>query len=150
MYSQDENTPELILTITKPDGTELTTLDERRGKLLIALLPTSYLYAVFGTSCKDALFATDPGVWTTKLGSYSVSSKVWLHLGSDEWTISRRSDIQGQGYYVRAKTASYTYGTVSNKGVSTSYAVRPTFSLLSSVTYASGDGTLNSPIRINW
>ena len=27
MYSQNENTPELILTITKPDGTELTTLD---------------------------------------------------------------------------------------------------------------------------
>ncbi len=26
-YTQDENTPELILTITKPDGTELTTLD---------------------------------------------------------------------------------------------------------------------------
>lgn len=51
---------------------------------------------------------------------------------------------------VRAKTASYTYGTLSNKGVSTSYAVRPTFSLLSTVTYVSGDGTLNSPIRINW
>ena len=27
IYSQNENTPELILTITKPDGTELTTLD---------------------------------------------------------------------------------------------------------------------------
>ena len=27
IYSQDENTPELILTIKKPDGTELTTLD---------------------------------------------------------------------------------------------------------------------------
>ena len=27
MYSQNENTPELILTITKPDGTELTTLN---------------------------------------------------------------------------------------------------------------------------
>ena len=27
IYTQDTNTPELILTITKPDGTELTTLD---------------------------------------------------------------------------------------------------------------------------
>ena len=27
IYTQDKNTPELILTITKPDGTELTTLD---------------------------------------------------------------------------------------------------------------------------
>ena len=27
IYTQDENTPELILTITSPDGTELTTLD---------------------------------------------------------------------------------------------------------------------------
>ncbi len=27
LYSQNENTPELILTITKPDGTKLTTLD---------------------------------------------------------------------------------------------------------------------------
>ena len=27
LYSQNENTPELILTITKPDGTELTTLN---------------------------------------------------------------------------------------------------------------------------
>ena len=27
LYTQDENTPELILTITSPDGTELTTID---------------------------------------------------------------------------------------------------------------------------
>lgn len=27
IYSQDENTPEIILTVKKPDGTELTTID---------------------------------------------------------------------------------------------------------------------------
>ena len=33
IYTQDENTPELILTITSPDGTELTTLDGLNIKL---------------------------------------------------------------------------------------------------------------------
>jgi len=41
-------------------------------------------------------------------------------------------------------------GSVSGSNASSySYAVRPTFSLLSSVTYTSGTGTSSDPIRIS-
>ena len=68
----------------------------------------------------------------------------WLSLGSDEWTISRYSNNAFSAFTV------VSTGKVYQSSVDrSSYAVRPTFSLLPSVTYASGEGTLNSPIRIN-
>ena len=92
----------------------------------------------------DYGFAADPSGWTTKLGSYSSNkSKNWLSLGSTEWTISR-SPINS----LDAFDVDYS-GYVGRPRANSSNAIRPTFSLLSSVTYASGDGTLNSPIRIN-
>ena len=92
----------------------------------------------------DYGFAADQSGWTTKLSSYgSNSSKNWLFLGSTEWTISRYSNDNANVFYVF--TGGVSYGRVYENN----YAVRPTFSLLSSVTYASGSGTLNSPIRIN-
>ena len=90
----------------------------------------------------DYGFAAGQSGWTTKLDSYSSnSSKNWLYLGSREWTISRSSSTIIV-FFV-------SFGNVAGSDLNKSYDVRPTFSLLSSVTYASGDGTLNSPIRIN-
>ena len=40
-------------------------------------------------------------------------------------------------------------GAVSNRKVTDSIVLRPSFNLLSSVTYASGSGTSSDPIRIN-
>ena len=100
----------------------------------------------------DYFYAASPSAWTLVGYNRSDSTKTyisartinWLYLGSDEWTISRRSDYAGRVVYVGSSGGLYDKNM--NEG---SYAVRSTFSLLSSVTYASGDGTLNSPIRIN-
>ena len=93
----------------------------------------------------DYGFGADPSAWTTKLSSYnSNTSKNWLYLGSDEWTISRYSDDTTLAFYVRS-TGSMTNDRVS----SSSYAVRPSFSLLSSITYVSGSGSMSDPVRIN-
>ena len=92
----------------------------------------------------DYGYAADQSGWTTKLSSYSSNtSKNWLYLGSYEWTIPRDSGTTNYAFYVRGT------GSVDVYSATISYAVRPSFNLLSSVTYASGSGTSSDPIRIN-
>ena len=91
----------------------------------------------------DYGFAAEPSAWTTKLSSYSSSSKDWLYLGSAEWTISRSFDDLSSVSDVN-KT-----GAVGNAYTYNSLEYRPSFSLISSVTYASGSGSTTDPIRIN-
>ena len=79
----------------------------------------------------DYGFAADSSGWTTKLSSYnSNNSKNWLYLGSNEWTISRNSGTASNAFDVFS-------GYVLNRNVIISYAVRPTFNLLSSAKYVS-------------
>ena len=93
----------------------------------------------------DYGFATDSSVWTTKLSSYSSnSSKNWLYLGSDEWTISRSFVNLVSAFIVDDKGKVY-YGDVN----SSSTAVRPVFNLESSVKYVSGSGSMSDPVRVN-
>jgi hypothetical protein len=99
----------------------------------------------------DYYYSASPSAWT--LVGYNESDETkdyraakttnWLYLGSDEWTISRNSASTGNAFIVTST------GFVYNYGVTNSYAVRPSFNLLSSVTYASGSGTSSDPIRIN-
>ena len=98
----------------------------------------------------DYGFAADPSAWTKTLYDYdgsvngsTISSLNWMHNGgSYEWTISRGS---GTAYDVFIVDASgYVYSELASKA----YAVRPSFNLVASTTYASGDGTASSPIRI--
>ena len=99
----------------------------------------------------DYYYSASPSAWT--LVGYNESdatkdyraatSTNWLYLGSTEWTISRNSD-----HTIRAFTV-YGVGNVNYGYVADSIAVRPSFNLLSSVTYASGSGTSSDPIRIN-
>ena len=92
----------------------------------------------------DYGFTADQSGWTTKLSSYnSNTSKNWLFLGFTEWTISRDSAFTNYAFRVLAT------GAVYNRKVTDSIVVRPSFNLLSSVTYASGSGTSSDPIRIN-
>ena len=115
-------------------------------------LSTTYEAKIGLMYVSDYFYAASPSAWTLVGYNRSDSTKTyisartinWLYLGSDEWTISRRSDYAGRVVYVGSSGGLYDKNV--NEG---SYAVRSTFSLLSSVTYASGDGTLNSPIRIN-
>ena len=99
----------------------------------------------------DYYYSASPSAWTlvgynefdaTK--DYRVANTInWLYSGSYEWTISRYSNDTGNAFYV------YSTGYVTFLNVASSRGVRPSFNLLSSVTYASGSGTSSDPIRIN-
>ena len=98
----------------------------------------------------DYGFGADPSAWTTTLYNYdgsvngsTIRSLNWMHMGYYEWTLSRHADYSNTAFLMDfggRVTSHYVY----NLG-----AVRPSFNLESSITYVSGDGTQNSPIRIN-
>ena len=99
----------------------------------------------------DYYYSASPSAWTlvgykgsdaTK--DYRAAKTInWLYLGSNEWTISRDSGNTAYAFYVNST------GSVGRNYVTDSFAVRPSFNLLSSVTYASGSGTSSDPVRIN-
>ena len=91
----------------------------------------------------DYGFAADQSGWTTKLSSYnSNTSKNWLYLGSNEWTISRNPDFTYRAFGV------FSTGVVSYESVVTSFSARPSFNLESSVKYVSGSGSKSDPVRV--
>ena len=99
----------------------------------------------------DYGFGAVPEAWTTTLIEYygsvngtTIWSQNWMHMGFIEWTIFRNANGSDIAYSV-SENGNMNSGLV---GESAS-GVRPTFSLASSVTYASGDGTQSNPIRIN-
>ena len=99
----------------------------------------------------DYYYSASPSAWT--LVGYNSNDATkdyraakttnWLYLGSTEWTISRRSDTTYDAFFVAS--TGYVYGS----GVSDSFAVRPSFNLLSSTTYVSGSGSMSDPVRVN-
>ena len=94
----------------------------------------------------DYGFAADPSAWTLTMGSYNnttATSTNWMYMGLYEWTISRDADGSSNAFSV------YNDGSVSYNIVYDYDAVRPSFNLESSITYASGSGTQSDPIRIN-
>ena len=93
----------------------------------------------------DYGYATTSDYWTKNLYDYDkANNKDWLFLGSYEWLLSPDSNSSNSTWCV------YGGGYVgSSYSVSVTIAVRPSFYLLSSVNYTEGDGTKNSPIRIN-
>ena len=100
----------------------------------------------------DYYYSASPSAWT--LVGYNSSdatkdyraatSTNWLFLGSDEWTISR-SFSSPYVFYVGATGYLYASAAANNYG----YAVRPSFSLESSVKYVSGSGSMSDPVRVN-
>ena len=91
----------------------------------------------------DYGFAADQSGWTTRLSSYSDnSSKNWLFLGSEEWTIFHSSGGTTNAFCVDSP------GYVNSYIVTRSYAIRPSFNLLSSTNYVSGSGSMSDPVRI--
>ena len=98
----------------------------------------------------DYGFAADPSAWTTTLYNYdgsvngsTIRSLNWMHMGYSEWTISRRSDSSVFAFFVSGD------GRVNYINVTYNYVCRPSFNLESFITYVDGDGSQNSPIRIN-
>ena len=95
----------------------------------------------------DYGFAAAPSAWTANLNNYdgeAIKSVNWMYMGLYEWTISRYADFS----HIAFGVISTGYVGSDNVGGS-AFAVRPVFSLTSSVTYVEGDGTQNSPIYIN-
>ena len=94
----------------------------------------------------DYGFAAAQSAWTTNLIDYdgaAITSANWMYLGITEWTISRNADDSGSTFFVRSG------GSVNYYNVHNRYAVRPVFSLISSVKYASGSGSATDPILVN-
>ena len=99
----------------------------------------------------DYGFAADPSAWTTTLSKYNgsvngstIKSLNWMYMGGrNELTISRNSGVADFVFYVGDT------GYVSNNYASSKRVVRPSFNLESSVTYVSGSGSADDPIRIN-
>ena len=99
----------------------------------------------------DYGFAASPSAWTTTLYNYdgndakgtSIKTINWMYMGYYDWMISRNSAISGIAFIVDSD------GYVSYYLVSYSSGVRPSFNLLSSITYVSGSGSAVDPILIN-
>ena len=98
----------------------------------------------------DYYYAAGPSAWTL-VGYNSDSAKDyrtatsanWMYMGLSEWTISRSVSGLENVFLV---DYSGGVGSVLSGG---RCAVRPTFNLLSSITYAGGSGTSSDAIRIN-
>ena len=94
----------------------------------------------------DYGFAAEPSAWTLTMGNYNnttATSTNWMYMGLYEWTISRNAGSSNAAFRV------YNGGDVSNFGVHYNIAVRPSFSLESSINYVSGSGSASDPMVIN-
>ena len=89
-------------------------------------------------------FASSPETWTTNMGSLNDITNNWMHIGLNEWTISKYLDDLGHAWYIGANGFLIPDGTVATEY----YAVRPTFYLTPNVTYIPGDGSQQNPFRI--
>ena len=131
-YNSDSNA--LLSTTAKTFYTAEVTSATKTATAKIGLMyPSDYGYA------------TTQDYWTTYLYDYNTAAKNtdWILLGSLEWLLSPDSRVSFSAWLV------FSNGRVNAGVVDTSYAVRPSFYLSSSVNYVSGDGTQNSPFRVN-
>ena len=91
-------------------------------------------------------YAASKDYWT--LPGYNSSEKAinenWLYTGLYEWIISRCSDASDAVFAVRAGGDLIINPVDYSDGA----AVRPSFSLSSSIKFTSGEGTAENPIRI--
>ncbi len=92
----------------------------------------------------DYGYGASPEKWTTALSEENYGTDNWLYLGVDEWLISRSSDgIRGV-----FMVSTYRGGVVAVGSENSTLAVRPSFSLTSTATISSGNGTQQNPFRI--
>ena len=94
----------------------------------------------------DYGYGASPEKWTTALYEENYGTDNWLLLGSNfEWLISRSSDYPDVAFGVYSISGGY----VTDGSVSFTFAVRPSFSLTSTVTISSGTGTSTDPFVLN-
>ena len=93
-------------------------------------------------------YGATPGYWSyNSIGDNyrKATNDNWLYTGLSEWTISRLSAASAGAFAVSGVGTLLGYGVDDTRG----YAVRPSFSLSSSIKFTSGEGTAVNPIRIN-
>ena len=93
----------------------------------------------------DYFYTAVPSYWGTAITSLD-SSGNWINAENYTWTITRCSSSTDQALGVWYGHFSCNPG---GDGVDDPYATNPVFYLKSSVAYLSGNGTQDSPIRIN-
>ncbi len=93
----------------------------------------------------DYGYGANPSKWTTGLYEDNYGTDNWLYLGDNEWLISREIDTTDFAFGVE----SYSGGYVSSTVVFDARAVRPSFSLTSTVELSSGTGTSADPFVLN-
>ena len=171
-YTVDENTPELILTITGPDdqpledlaGYEYVTVDgvsgfditEASNAILIAdnyeITASPEVTQTWNITVTFINLDSDQNKNTGKTFAADViigeeklaATSNWMYMGLWEWTISRISSSTNYAFSVYS--AGYVIG---DNRVTVTPAVRPVFYLSSNVAYAGGTGEINSPIRLS-
>ena len=72
----------------------------------------------------------------------------WMYMGMHEWTISRDSYYSDKAYYASKPGFVASYYVIGSKYYNL-FGARPSFNLLPSITYVSGDGTKSNPIRLS-
>ena len=91
----------------------------------------------------DYKFAAGPSSCSTILTSYSqVKDTNWMYMGFEEWTISRLLESTNYAFNISNSGFVSAYNVINGNGV------RVVFNLEASVTYGSGHGTKDSPIKV--
>ena len=93
----------------------------------------------------DYGYGASPEKWTTALYEDNYGTDNWMYMGDIEWLISRYTGKADRAFNVD----SYGGGYVVIATVDYAYAVRPSFSLTSTVTISSGTGTSTDPFVLN-
>lgn len=117
----------------------------------------------------DYLFGANPNTWMLKDSYYDNGPEYhdfkhhnttnWMYLGGYEWTITHDTKDDTQAFFVYGgdfgvvlegtfRGLSLKIPGIIENDLGTMY-IRPVFNLTSSLTYVSGSGQLNNPIRIN-
>ncbi len=107
---------------------------------------TTYSAKVGLMYASDYGFAALPSAWTANLNTYNgddIKNVNWMYMGLYEWTLSRYADYAFYVFYVN------NTGNLNSYDASSALALRPVFSLTSSVNYVSGSGTATDPIVVN-
>ena len=125
---------EIVSPVTTNSTDNKTEYSAKIGLMYVS----DYMYA----APQDKWILVGNGSATT---DYRAATSVnWMYMGLYEWTISRNAGTSDSAFDVGNDgrvNISYVYSNL--------YAVRPSFNLLSSITYVSGSGSANDPILIN-
>ena len=112
--------------------------------------PTRYNAKIGLLYPSDYGYATTTDAWTNNMEFYSnttTKTENWLFMGIHEWTITPNINDPAMLYYIHGEGQ-----LAQNWGYFDMYdgqAIRPTFYLNFNITYVSGTGTQDKPIRIN-